>query len=445
MLGLLFIWHLIFVSFFVFIGVWWLSFIPLFGLVIFFLYSQESAESDQPISKEALTAFLSRHAFAFAWCCIMLGGRGIADIRTFNAWTISWRLVIINIALWILSYFLEYADGKEMFHVWYYVASFVFFWSIWALVDFETYANVIMSRVAVTMAIYAFIVCIGGALGKRIHHSMTYPLFITVNLCILFLIYRRTNDDLALSLVLGQVYLMILYCCIWRVGRRYESMVDPYVDEDEELFKSILSGRSLYKTKLQLPLDAHILEDLRQFLNRLNAPTKFTISFFNIALVIWQIVFFIQHMGNGEVVFSEILLWFGIISFFVNYLLLRQIGFYNAMQRLVAFILINFGIYLTIINLFGNDVIYIVGLGMIWSLFNSLAMFQTWRLQRTNILQHNDYLYRIGANALAVVCNLYFVFFLPLSGQFRFFLWLIYFGVRMFLTLYNLKGMRRYD
>ncbi len=70
---------------------------------------------------------------------------------------------------------------------------------------------------------------------------MTYPLFITVNMCVLFLIYRRTNDDLALSLVLGQVYLMILYVSIWRVGKRYDSMVDPYVDEDEEVFKSILS------------------------------------------------------------------------------------------------------------------------------------------------------------------------------------------------------------
>jgi len=137
-------------------------------------------------------------------------------------------------------------------------------------------------------------------------------------------------------------------------------MVDPYIDEDEELFKSILSGRSLYKTKLQLPLDSHILEDLRQFIHRLNSPTKFIISFFNIALVVGQVIFFIEHMSTSNVLLSELLLWFGIISFFVNYLLLRQIGFYHAMQRLVAFVLINFGIYLTIINLFGNDVTYIV-------------------------------------------------------------------------------------
>ncbi len=160
MLGLLFVWHLLFVSFFVFIGIWWLSFIPLFGIVLFFLYSQESADSDQPISKEALTAFLSRHAFSFARCCIMLGGRGLADILTVSGWTISGWLVIINLVLWILSYFWEYTDGKEMFHVGYYVASFVFFGSIWMLAGFDVFAEIIMAWVAVTMALYAFIIFI---------------------------------------------------------------------------------------------------------------------------------------------------------------------------------------------------------------------------------------------------------------------------------------------
>lgn len=243
------------------------------------------------------------------------------------------------------------------------------------MIDMETGMELAMARVALTMALYAFIICIGGALGKKVHRSMTYPLFITLNICILFLIYRWTNDDVALSLVLGQVYLMILYCAIWRIGRWYEGEADPYVDEDEELFKSILSGRNLYKTKLRIPLDRSIIEDLRLFISNLNSSTKFVISFFNIALVIGQVVYFINHMGGDATIFNEILLWFGIISFFVNYLLLRQIGFYHAMQRLMAFVLINFGIYLTIINLFGNDVVYIVGLGMIRSLLNSLAMF----------------------------------------------------------------------
>lgn len=442
MLGLLFLWHVLFVAFFVAIGVRWLWFVPLFGMVVFFLYSQEASADGQVLSKESISTFLSRHAFAFAWCCIMLGGRGIATMWTIDTRTVSGSLVLINIVLWLLSYAFDYEDGKEMFHVGYYVGSFVFLGSVWSLADAQTLWELSMAWVAMTMAVYAFIVFIGGALGKKIHHSLTYPLFVTINLCLLFLIYRWTNNDIALSLVLGQIYLMALYCCIWRVWRWHETVVDPYVDEDEELFRSILSGKRLYKSKLHLPVDKHLLQDLWQFISRLNVPTKFVISFLNILLVLGQVIFFVQQMGSGAMFFNELLLWFGIVSFFVNYLLLRQIGFTHGLQRVLAFILINFGIYLTIINLFGSDVVYIVGLGMIWSLINSLAMFHTWWLLRRSLLQPQDYFYWIGANTLAVICNLYFLYFLPLSAQFRFFLALIYFGTWLFLTLYNLKFMR---
>jgi hypothetical protein len=65
--------------FFTFIGAWYISFIPIFVGLIAFLYSNEQ-DIDQQVTGVQVKQFFLRHAFSFAWACMMLGGWGIADI-----------------------------------------------------------------------------------------------------------------------------------------------------------------------------------------------------------------------------------------------------------------------------------------------------------------------------------------------------------------------------
>jgi hypothetical protein len=109
------------------------------------------------------------------------------------------------------------------------------------------------------------------------------------------------------------------------------------------------------------------------------------------------------------------------------------------MQRVVAFLLINFGIYFSIVNIFGNDVVYLMTFGMLWSILNSLAIFHAKTFALRGILEYEDYFYWIGANLFATLVNLYFVFFLPVSAQLRFSIGAIYFGMQFFLLLYNMR------
>ena len=234
-----------------------------------------------------------------------------------------------------------------------------------------------MSRVSLTMALYAFIVFIGRAIGKKIHHSMSYPLFILFTLSMMFLIYHYTHDDVILTLVLSQVMLMTLYCIIFGVYRYHDALEDHPIEESFTTLKRILSGKRLISKKPNMFVQADIIRDLHGFLQKLDGTTKFIISFFNIVLISGQIYLFLMNLGQGDTIVNEILLWFGIIAFFVNYLLLRQIDFYHTMQRIVAFVLINFGIYLTVVNIFGADPVYIVGVGAVWSFLNSFVMFHT--------------------------------------------------------------------
>lgn len=135
--------------------------------------------------------------------------------------------------------------------------------------------------------------------------------------------------------------------------------------------------------------------------------------------------------------------WFGLAAFFVNYLLLREIGFYHSLQRVVAFVLINFGIYLSIIKGFGNQLFLLVVFGVGWSILNSLLIFLSNRFRFHDLLARQDYLIWIATNAFATVINIYFILRLPLSGQFRFSLVVLYLGIQAVLVLYTLRYVQR--
>lgn len=431
--------NLVFIMFFTFIGAWYISFIPIFVGLIAFLYSNEQ-DIDQQVTGVQVKQFFLRHAFSFAWACMMLGGWGIADILWASSAIVSLWLVGINIVLRLLSYLIEYDDGKEMFQMWYWIASFIALWNTWWMVEeVKVFREIVMSWIALSMALYAFIVFIGQAIGKKIKHTMSYPLFILSTISLMFLVYRWTQDDIVLSLVLSQVLLMAMYCVIRWVYRYQEQLADAPIEANTAVLRRILSGKTLLKKKMILPFQDDLVHDMYGFLEKLDDTTKFIISFFNIALIFGQVYMFVTNLGSDTAVYQEILLRYGIVAFFVNYLLLRQIWFYHSMQRVIAFLLINFGIYLSIVNIFGTDPVYLVGIWTIWSIVNSMVMFHTWWLEKRGILEPRDYTYWIGANLLVTASNLYFMFLLPLSLQLRFFLALMYFGVQLFLTLYNIR------
>lgn len=440
MLFLFLVWNISFIFFFSAIGMWFLSFIPIFVWLLFFLSINNSLMMWNALWGEQIKVFFLRYAFSFARSCIMLGMRGILDIFAISHVYSALWLVMVNIILRIFSYVVNYKDGKEMFHIGYYVAIFLFLWSSFSLLDLQSWRDMIMTWLSLTMALYAFIVFIGNALSRERNYKLSYPLFVLFILSLMFMIYHYTADDIIYTLVLSQVLLMALYSLIFGVYRYKEGGSSFLLEDDNETLRQILTWRTFKTTKISSDMwYSDFVNDAYSFLTQVDYKTKWIISFLNILLIVWQIWIFLATVGTQGIITHEILLWFGIIAFFVNYLLLKQIWFPHKLQRITSFILINFGIYLSIVNIFGVDPVYLVWIGMVWSILNSLVMFQTKRLSRRAVFQENDYLYRIWANMLATLCNIYFMFLLPLSLQLRFFFVLIYLGIQMFLTLYNLR------
>jgi hypothetical protein len=429
------------IAYFIAVHAVWFVVLPLVGFAGYILLATHTWTS-RGIDRGDITSFFTHHAYSFARCCSMLGVRWISDIYGFDPVYTGMWFVGVNILLWIASYVIGYLEGKQMFHVGYFVSSLLTMWSLFRLPWWgESWLEITMLWVSMTMALYAFFVFVLGAVGVTISHRLSYPLFVTIHVCIMYLIYYYANHDTYLSLVLAQVYLSAVYCLIWWIHRYSSQVTSP--EQPQALFKHVLSWRRIATHHHSDPLRLDMVLDAHAFLRNLDDTTKFVISLFNIILIAAQIWYFVGWYGGYNVLWTEILLWFGIVVFFVNYLLLRAINFYHSMQRAVAFLLINFGIYFTAGNIFGADILYLMSIGMIWSMFNSLAIFHAKYFSERGIFDYTDFMYWIGANVLSSLINLYLLFFLPVSLQMRFSLAALYFGIQFFLLLSNVRHVQK--
>jgi drug/metabolite transporter (DMT)-like permease len=124
-------------------------------------------------------------------------------------------------------------------------------------------------------------------------------------------------------------------------------------------------------------------------------------------------------------------------------MLLRNIGFPHRFQRVVAFVMLNFGVYITLVNVFGNNIQQIVSFGIVWSLISSAIMVSSEGMQKSLNLTRDDYITRAAANVFASLCNVYFIIMLPFSAQLRFSIAFFYLGLQLFLILFGVKKVIR--
>ena len=184
------------------------------------------------------------------------------------------RLVAVNVFLWIIAYAFNYEDGKDMFHIGYYVASFIALGTLVQLLSFRVFAELSMTWVAMTMAIYAFIVFIGKAVQRQVKKSMHYVLFVLVTLSLMFLLYHYTKDDVHVSFVMAQIFLMALYCGIFGIYRYMDRhQITPYEDSFDSLRK-ILSGHQVQAKRTFTWLSVEALQEIYTFLRQLDDKTK---------------------------------------------------------------------------------------------------------------------------------------------------------------------------
>lgn len=206
-----------------------------------------------------------------------------------------------------------------------------------------------MIAIVFTMALAAAIVFILPLLGGIYRKSDRYLLFITGNLTILFGIYSYTWQQAYLGTLLGLLYVTLTYTVMVLV-RRYTANIKEREENQKDPFFSILAGKRLLNQKQPMKLD--LLIEAQIFLQKLDPLTKWIMSMLNVAVMGLLVFFFLTRSNELPLLAHELIFWCGVSAFFVNYLLLRTLGFYHELQRILSFLLITFGMYATSMHIF---------------------------------------------------------------------------------------------
>ncbi len=444
---LLFILNVLFIAYFFVIGVRWLSAIPLMVLLAFVFASEATSSSEGNItwitsglSISSVSEFVTENALVLARWCVVFGLYGLLDIYANISEYGSLRLVWGHIALLVWSFFLNYEDGKKIFHVGLALSLVLLLYQSLFFLDRSWFFHFLLIVCAMMFGVYSFLVVVMWALDRESPQIMKLMTFILFNISVISLIYIWSRDDLPSAVVLGQIYLMVIYCVIYGIHRYAAKLSELPTSTEDTVLQDILDGkRILWRTP---PFVIEWMSDVSEFLHGLDKKTTFSVSFLNVILVAIQVYLFLSWFWSESMWFTQGLFRFWVAAFFVNYLLLREIWFYHELQRWVAFLLINFGIYLSIINIYGDNIVWTVILGVWWSIVNSLAIFGTKRLDIDSLLMEKDYMYWLCSTAIATVFNLYFIMRLPLSGQFRYSFLFLYLWIQVVLFLYTYRFIK---
>lgn len=170
--------------------------------------------------------------------------------------------------------------------------------------------------------------------------------------------------------------------------------------------RRILAGERITKNK-QIPHQSKLLAQLYHFVSEMPLWTRYGIEAVNCALVIVTIGLYLSNIANTASQRHQIV-YRSIIGLFVaTALILKRIGFTSIMQKVTLFAVINYAIYLTLYTIFDGAIGAITRRAIVWNIVSSVLIFYGPSSFLADILQKQDYIYRIVMTVVGLCINIY--------------------------------------
>jgi hypothetical protein len=292
-------------------------------------------------------------------------------------------------------------------------------------------------------ALYWAIVFIWWAVGLRV--SRWYPALLVIFSQITLIIgiaYQASTFSIWTWLG-ALIYLWFLYLFLERVGISKKIWQETIPHDD--LLRRILRWQDIaddqwhIKTNTSWWILAFIQESAAHVLNKLPNRVSNVLWSFNGWIMLVQLWVVLWWTSGEQWLRIDIAFWVSSIIYIMNYFILQRQQIALHWQRALTFLIINFGVYLTMYHLFGNAPLALVICGIIWSLCNAIIMIVIRQQKSASFLTEKDYQYWLFGNMAAICANSYFIVLLPLSAQLRFTLIMIYLSLQALLLNYQLK------
>ncbi len=419
----LFFASLVFVSLFTFfysIGLWYLTFVPLF-FFLFLFSSSPSLRFSWLFSHQ-----IFRYPLFFAWWAILCALWGLASYLGLAVPHIFLIILLFNFILWIISLILSYDDGKQIFSFWYRLSFglFAFYWLFFC--NFIQYFSFLFLLSAFHLGLFTFALFV-----VRLWFPQTIALayHFLVSVCVWLLLFVLIYiPDFVSSLVVAWCLLWALYGALWWFYKQRP------VEQKQVSVRRILAWERLTTKKVFSSL---FLAQTSAFLHQMPKSFVRCLEFLNIALVIALLWFFVWHWSSISEI-TQLLYWVVIFLFVANTVLLKKFTTTHGIQNLFLFLIVHFAVYVSFFSYFGSAVGPVVFWTIIWNIFTSVFLFYMERVS-SGILTRLDYRYWLVVWALAFVFNVLLLLQAPIPGELVFFLTLLYLGFEGVLLFYGVK------
>jgi len=415
--SLVFVWLF---SFFYSIGLWYLSFLPLF----FFLFVFSASPAFRFSSLFSHQMF--RYPLFFAWGAILCALWGLAWYLGVALPLIFLIILLFNFILWIGSLILSYEDGKQIFSFGYrFVLCLFVFYGLF-LFSFTQYFSFLFLLSALHLSYLAFSLFVLRIWYPQVT-DLTYHFLVAVcTWCVLFVLWFI--PDFVTSLVLAGGLLFALYSALWWFYKQRP------VEQKQISVRRILAGERLTTKRVFSSL---FLAHTSAFLHKMPKHFLTCLEFLNIGLVVALLWYFAWHWSSISEI-TQLLYWAVIALFVGNTIVLKKLTTTHIIQNLFLFLIVHFAVYVSFFSYFGSAIGPVVFWTIMWNIFASGFLFYMERVS-SGILTRLDYWYWLVAAGLSFVCNVFLLLQAPLPWELVFFLTLLYLGVEGALIFYGVR------
>jgi hypothetical protein len=250
-------------------------------------------------------------------------------------------------------------------------------------------------------------------------------------------------------LFIAQVYITLIYTFFYYVLQQPETIkVTQWVTLDEILEGKRILWKQVHTTSQNTK--PQWIASIQKEMSKVSSYTKASLSILNVVVILAMMLWFFFHIQEGtNALIRELLYWLSIWLFVVNFILIKKIDFYYKIQRVFVFFILNFAIYLSLLNishLLNWDSTSITLIATIRNIVNSIAIFYSQGIFKSTTIKIADYYYWIAANLLAMIINIVLIArLLEVPWELRFALVTIYVGVQGYLMYYNIQYIKNLD
>lgn len=433
MLFIAILWIFMFVAYFYAIWLWYLWLVPLLWLIWLLVYSIW----DISIKKRS-NSLISNYWLFIAWIIVMIWF--FLSAKFFEAQTINCFLflIAINILFFLWSYLFKYEDWKKIAHVWFLASAIsllLYAWIVhWAQVTFQMFSNIW----ALYLAIIWFTVFVLW-IKYEISENLKY-LFFVLFLWVVLLALYKSIPNLYVFLIVIIVLLQVLYECINYVLTHKP----PTKQEQNEIsVRHILAGERILKR--ENPGKIKIPQEVFDFVSNMPQIVKYCLEWVNTLIILLVIYLYFKETISLQWSVEQLFYRLIILGFVLNVYTLKKINYTSIAQRLIAFLVINFAIYISLFSTMKWDIEKVAWRGIFWNILSTIMIFSVHKTKIWIYLKKIDYVFRIFTTLLALLINIILLLNTNINRSLLLPIILLYVWIQWFMIYYSIKYIKKIE